>query len=48
MNIIGPEYLTFGVDDVRACVQYLIDYGLKPLDVDDQGAFLKHWTVPGC
>lgn len=41
MNIIGPEYLTFGVDDVGACVQYLTDYGLKPLDVDDKGGLLQ-------
>jgi hypothetical protein len=30
MNIIGPDALIFGVDDVAACTQYLIDYGLKP------------------
>jgi hypothetical protein len=29
MNIIGPDALVFGVDDVAACCQYLIDYGLK-------------------
>lgn len=29
MNIIGPDTLVFGVDDVAACRQYLIDYGLK-------------------
>jgi catechol 2,3-dioxygenase-like lactoylglutathione lyase family enzyme len=29
MNIIGPDALVFGVDDVAACRQYLIDYGLK-------------------
>ena len=29
MNIIGPDALVFGVDDVGACAQYLIDYGLK-------------------
>jgi len=29
MNIIGPDALVFGVDDVAACSQYLIDYGLK-------------------
>ncbi|WP_342620133.1 VOC family protein [Rhodoferax sp. GW822-FHT02A01] len=28
MNIIGPDALVFGVDDVAACRQYLIDYGL--------------------
>jgi len=29
MNIIGPDALVFGVDDMPACQQYLIDYGLK-------------------
>ena len=30
MNIIGPDELVFGVDDLDACTQYLLDYGLKP------------------
>jgi hypothetical protein len=29
MNIIGLDALVFGVDDLPACRQYLIDYGLK-------------------
>lgn len=29
MNIIGPDALVFGVDDLAACRQYLIDYGLR-------------------
>ena len=37
MNIIGPDALVFGVDDVAACAQYLTDYGLEPVDVDDKG-----------
>lgn len=37
MNIIGPDALVFGVDDVAACSQYLIDYGLKPVDVGAVG-----------
>ncbi len=41
MNIIGPDYLVFGVDDVTACVQYLIDYGLTPVDVDATGGYLE-------
>lgn len=28
MNIIGPDALVFGVDDLAACSQYLVDYGL--------------------
>jgi len=31
MNIIGPDALVFGVDDVAACSQYLSDYGLAPV-----------------
>ncbi len=31
MNIIGPDALVFGVDDVDACSQYLVDYGLVPV-----------------
>lgn len=29
MNIIGPDALVFGVDDVDACRRYLTDYGLR-------------------
>ena len=31
MNIIGPDALVFGVDDVAGCTQYLADYGLAPV-----------------
>ncbi|MCS4062199.1 MULTISPECIES: VOC family protein [Pseudomonas] len=41
MNIIGPDYLVFGVDDVQQCVKYLTDYGLKPVDVDQHGGYLE-------
>ncbi len=34
MNIIGPDALVFGVDDLAACRQYLIDYGLKDAGAD--------------
>ncbi len=37
MNIIGPDALVFGVDDVAACAQYLTDYGLTPVDVTADG-----------
>jgi catechol 2,3-dioxygenase-like lactoylglutathione lyase family enzyme len=30
MNIIGPDSLVFGVDDVDACTKYFTDYGLTP------------------
>jgi catechol 2,3-dioxygenase-like lactoylglutathione lyase family enzyme len=37
MNILGPDSLVFGVDDVAACTQYLTDYGLAPVDVTAAG-----------
>jgi catechol 2,3-dioxygenase-like lactoylglutathione lyase family enzyme len=37
MNILGPDSLLFGVDDVGACTQYLTDYGLKPVEVSSTG-----------
>ena len=32
MNIIGPDKLIFGVDDVEACKQFALDYGLVAKD----------------
>jgi catechol 2,3-dioxygenase-like lactoylglutathione lyase family enzyme len=32
MNIIGPDKLIFGVDDVAACKQFALDYGLVATD----------------
>jgi catechol 2,3-dioxygenase-like lactoylglutathione lyase family enzyme len=37
MNIIGPETLVFGVDDVAGCNQYLLDYGLLPIRTGENG-----------
>jgi len=37
MNIIGPDALVFGVDDVTSCSQYLTDYGLDPVGVTTAG-----------
>jgi len=37
MNILGPDALVFGVDDVAACAQYLSDYGLTPVGVSAAG-----------
>ncbi|MDN8037072.1 VOC family protein [Burkholderia vietnamiensis] len=37
MKIIGPDELVFGVDDIDSCAQYLRDYGLRPLDVSENG-----------
>lgn len=37
MNIIGPDELVFGVDDVAGCSQYLTDYGLTPIGANIDG-----------
>src|ERR1700730_13176240 len=37
MNIIGPEALAFGVDDVDACTKHLSASGLAPVDIDAGG-----------
>ena len=31
MNIIGPDYLVFGVDDLPGCRRFLRDYGLEEI-----------------
>jgi len=38
VNILGPESLVFGVDDLDACFKYLTDYGLKKVDGAPSGA----------
>jgi catechol 2,3-dioxygenase-like lactoylglutathione lyase family enzyme len=40
MQIIGPESLTFGVDDVAGGIQFLEDYGLEVRDRGPEGARL--------
>jgi catechol 2,3-dioxygenase-like lactoylglutathione lyase family enzyme len=37
VNIIGPDALVFGVDDVDSCAHYLTAYGLDPVGVDANG-----------
>ena len=37
MNIIGPDYLVFGVDDVAGSTRYLTDYGLQAVKADGDG-----------
>ncbi|MBB5503500.1 VOC family protein [Paraburkholderia sp. MM5384-R2] len=37
MNIIGPDTLVFGVDDVASCNQYLLDYGLVAVRAGEAG-----------
>ena len=41
MNIIGPDYLVFGVDDFPTCVHYLTDYGLAPTLVSSNVAWFE-------
>jgi len=41
MNIIGPDYLVFGVDDIAACSEYLTAYGLTPVGVDEKGGLFE-------
>jgi len=31
MNIVGPDSLIFGVEDVEGCTEYFADYGLTPV-----------------
>ena len=38
MRIIGPDELVFGVDDMGACREFLVDYGLTEVDKTDRGA----------
>lgn len=45
MNIIGPDYLVFGVDDIDACTQYLLDYGL--VDAGEKGGQRRFEAVDG-
>ncbi|WP_340160765.1 VOC family protein [uncultured Hoeflea sp.] len=37
MNIIGPDYLVFGVDDMAACTEFLTAFGLEPVNVTENG-----------
>lgn len=55
MNIIGPDLLVFGVDDVDACATYLIDFGLTPVEgadgivfeaLDGTGLVVRHRHDP--
>ena len=41
MNIIGPDYLVFGVDDLAASMTYLEDFGLTPVDADEAGGLFE-------
>lgn len=37
MNIIGLDELIFGVEDIDGCTQFLIDYGLTPVNTSTKG-----------
>lgn len=37
MNILGPDSLVFGVDDLDACIRFFTDYGLTPVGIDKSG-----------
>ncbi|MCH8467583.1 MAG: hypothetical protein LAT78_13580 [Roseinatronobacter sp.] len=40
MQIIGPDILVFGVDDVPACHEFLTAYGLEAYDyTPENGGF---------
>jgi catechol 2,3-dioxygenase-like lactoylglutathione lyase family enzyme len=42
MQIIGPELLVFGVDDVPACHEFLTAYGLEPVGYSpENGGFFR-------
>lgn len=57
MNIIGLDTLVFGIEDMDAGHQYLLDYGLTPVDVgpaggryealDGSAVELRHASDPG-
>ncbi|MDR6235232.1 VOC family protein [Pseudomonas oryzihabitans] len=58
MHITGLEYLTFGVEDLAAAHQYLLDYGLDAQDydpavggtylaLDGTGVIVRHSDHPG-
>lgn len=52
MNILGPDYLVFGVDDFSGCRQFLTDYGLTETQygffqaLDGTGVLLRERDDP--
>ena len=52
MNILGPDYLVFGVDDLAGCRQFLLDYGLREQEngffsaLDGTGVLLRERDDP--
>jgi catechol 2,3-dioxygenase-like lactoylglutathione lyase family enzyme len=47
MNIIGPDELVFGVEDLETAVRYLSDYGLAPAGSVDGGTRLEALDATG-
>lgn len=41
MNITGPDYLVFGIDDIDACSEYLTAFGLTPVDFSSKGGLFE-------
>lgn len=41
MNILGPDYLVFGVDNIDACTHCLEDYGLVKVESTATGAMFE-------
>ncbi|HEY2684834.1 MAG TPA: VOC family protein [Steroidobacteraceae bacterium] len=41
MNILGPDSLVFGVDDLEACSRYLTDYGLRRVGQSASGGYFE-------
>lgn len=48
MNILGPDSLVFGVDDLDACFKYLDDYGLKRVESGPSGATYEALDGTNC
>lgn len=52
MNIVGPDRLVFGVDDVALCERFLVDYGLQAVGngrfeaLDGTGVEIRHRNDP--
>ena len=48
MKILGPDSLVFGVEDVAACGQYLLDYGLSRVEGGRSGGVYEALDGTGC
>jgi len=48
MNILGPDSLVFGVEDVDACGRYLLDYGLTKVESAASGGVFEALDGTNC